>query len=459
MDFFRTCVFLLFLVSAVAGDSKCTALGGQCRDNAAVVCRESQRRPGLCSGASTRQCCLPAGAATVTTKTATTPSSSSSSAGFSANPLYRRWCGGEKRYLDDRNCAKVFPSDRSRDFKCGTTWGSIPSGYTSSASLTHEGVDTTTLPRLLGAAVAGVDLAVILIKRSSSGVPHFRVLATPGGLRSSETWSSSKIYSVAAAASAIREQCPSVGGLTASVKGKPLGDLATIICSYDHDNGFSSNGLSKYFGQGLAGTGRLLSILRGFGGKTAMSGSYGQGMPSLGTTLTGPGGATCRVTPKFGVAAGNSLTPLTAATWLRNMVLLRELPAVARQPGLQWADVQTLLYGATHSKLFPQATVGGMSVDPSIYLQSGLDMNRVASASGGKWRILSKLGAGYSSSRRVGEILSNAYVCLGGQGGAEFVVSGRVSVPGDASLSKADVKMQAAMAALSGYLQRNAGNV
>lgn len=75
-----------------------------------------------------------------------------------------------------------------------------------------------------------------------------------------------------------------------------------------------------------------------------------------------------------------------------------------------------------------------MTVDISVFLQSGLDMEvrrcprlfaivnicdcgcamrqAVEAAAQGKWRIFSKLGAGYSNSRYVGEIVNNAYACL-----------------------------------------------
>jgi hypothetical protein len=70
-----------------------------------------------------------------------------------------------------------------------------------------------------------------------------------------ETWSSSKIFAMANAAGHLRtnESCctQSTFGMDSSTTGKsgkiPLGDLATIICSYDHTAGYSSNSLSSYF--------------------------------------------------------------------------------------------------------------------------------------------------------------------------------------------------------------------
>jgi hypothetical protein len=71
-------------------------------------------------------------------------------------------------------------------------------------------------------------------------------------------------------------------------------------------------------------------------------------------------------------------------------------------------------YGAKieDSELFPSVQWGGMTADTSVYLQSALNISDVELQSKGNWRIFSKLGAGFSSSRLVGEITNNAYACL-----------------------------------------------
>lgn len=65
-------------------------------------------------------------------------------------------------------------------------------------------------------------------------------------------------------------------------------------------------------------------------------------------------------------------------------------------------------------------------------------MERVDRVSNGQWRIFSKRGNGYSTSRLVGEIVTNAYLCLPDAsmqgGGVEVSFSGKGSVPGDTSL-------------------------
>ena len=70
--------------------------------------------------------------------------------------------------------------------------------------------------------------------------------------------------------------------------------------------------------------------------------------------------------------------------------------------------------------------------------------------SGGRWRIFSKLGAGYSASRGgVGEVLTLAYACvpvLGARNaGLEFVVAARASVKGDTLFKAAQLQVKAAV--------------
>jgi len=82
-------------------------------------------------------------------------------------------------------------------------------------------------------------------------------------------------------------------------------------------------------------------------------------------------------------------------------------------------------------------------------------MNRVESESQGHWRIFSKVGDGYSSSRNVGEAVLNGYACLpqlDGNGkaipnaGVEFVISAESSVANDTTLQGAQALIQAAIA-------------
>jgi hypothetical protein len=57
-----------------------------------------------------------------------------------------------------------------------------------------------------------------------------------------------------------------------------LGDLATVICSYDETAGYSSNSLSKYFSN-VGGRSRLQSLVTnwlGASGNASLGGSYGE---------------------------------------------------------------------------------------------------------------------------------------------------------------------------------------
>ena len=72
-----------------------------------------------------------------------------------------------------------------------------------------------------------------------------------------------------------------------------------------------------------------------------------------------------------------------------------------------------------------------MTSDPGIYLQSALEEEIESDWSWSpNWRIFSKLGAGYSSLRYRGEVLTNSYGCLPDtEGGLEFTLAIRTSVP------------------------------
>jgi len=59
-------------------------------------------------------------------------------------------------------------------------------------------------------------------------------------------------------------------------------------------------------------------------------------------------------------------------------------------------SLQTILYGAESSTLFPGQTWGGMTADTAIYAQAGLDLPTLLAkwdaANESQWRIFSKLG-------------------------------------------------------------------
>lgn len=100
-----------------------------------------------------------------------------------------------------------------------------------------------------------------------------------------ETWSSSKIFGIANAAGKLRTECISAG-IDSSVTSKHgktlLGDLATIVCSYDTTAGYSSNSLSSYF-HDLGWRDRIHGLVTGkWLGRSneTLGGNYGEVSPT-----------------------------------------------------------------------------------------------------------------------------------------------------------------------------------
>jgi hypothetical protein len=100
---------------------------------------------------------------------------------------------------------------------------------------------------------------------------------------------SSKIFAMANAAGHLRvneTHCiEGTFGLQDSVQGKhgttPLGDLATVVCSYDTTAGYSSNSLSSYF-HDIGWRGRVDDLVVNWLGASGQSlgGNYGEATPS-----------------------------------------------------------------------------------------------------------------------------------------------------------------------------------
>jgi len=385
---------------------------------------------------------------------------------------YKNWCGhpGALQYLDDGLCAKVFPSNFTRDFKCPNVYQTIPSTYSKDlvASLPERNnwVNESAFTNIPYANQ--VELAMILVKRDLNGRPYFHYVSNGRQANAYETWSSSKVFVVASAAGAMETAC-SFGLFGSTAKGNhgptALGDLATVICSYDETAGYSSNSLSKYFSN-VGGRSRLQSLVTnwlGASGNASLGGSYGENPPSdLGSVYcdNGPFSPTCAnacvMAPDTSAFPPNTLSALGMAEMTRRLALHNDLLPQNQFPQATWVDMQNVLYGASKSGLFGNLTWGGMTADTAIFVQSAVNMTDVAQRSLGYWRIHSKLGAGYSSSRSVGEIVSNNYACfpaLDAHGharvdqGVEFILSARASVPGDTSLAQAEARIQQAIAA------------
>ena len=411
--------------------------------------------------------CHPALVAGLRRQPPTGPSEGQSCRDDAAAYYRSHWCGKPPpenlRFLDDRDCAKRFPTNCSREWRCPIVSSHMPTsaGWAPAGPLASLRVDTAVLSSV--PELQRVRMAAVLVRRTASGGVFYRYF---GGLNHTvpfETWSSSKIFAIANAAITVERQCPvRLGGLTATTHGRlgatPLGDLATIICSYDRTMNYTSNSLARYF-HDLGGRRQadwLVQQWLGAGHGQSFGGNYGEPTPpDLNFTLTRrrqwppAGGAPpemCAVEPDHsGVVVPNSLSALSMVELLKRIVLHRELPPDLRLPGVAWEDLQQELYGAGGGagSLFPTVQLGGMSADTAIFMQEAAEAALGGDAQAGdQWRVFSKLGAGFSTSRRVGEIVHNAYGCFPAAG-VELLYSAQASVGEDVALHAAEAALHA----------------
>ena len=91
----------------------------------------------------------------------------------------------------------------------------------------------------------------------------------------------------------------------------PLGDLSTIICSYDTTKGYSSNSLSSFF-HDLGWRERAHNMVTSWLGQEteSLGGNYGEATPSdLGFSIETLDGQTCEAVADVpSVVYGNSLS-------------------------------------------------------------------------------------------------------------------------------------------------------
>ena len=338
---------------------------------------------------------------------------------------YKHWCnnsdlhGSGMQFLDDTLCQKIFPRNSDRDLTCEgipTQLQDMPSGYTDVLTLG----DTHSLPNvtLLSGPdmdVLGLSIGVVVIRRTPDGRAFFKQYGNSISSTPVETWSSSKLFVAAAAGVRLHDESDCADfGLRSWVNSirhheVPLGDLATIIASYDVTAGYTSNSLAYYF-RGIAQGKRLQQVLDSGpciltlllppcltkvfyavapNSSSTLSGYYGEPMTQDfgldSSTFSGENAGaimsgvalpdTCTLSIDHSPVAGNnSLSSIAAAQLLLRLVLHRELPLTARFPLLQWSDIQDLLYGAgERSRLFPGVLWGGMSADTGAPLSNQFD--------------------------------------------------------------------------------------
>lgn len=139
-----------------------------------------------------------------------------------------------------------------------------------------------------------------------------------------------------------------------------LGDLATIICSYDSTAGYTSNSLSSYF-HDLGWRSRLAGLVTGDwlqAANQSLGGNYGEATPlDLSFMLHGPcdsegyqlnrthlrfqNDCTCNanIDPNSQVYE-NKISALSSVEMTRRLVLHREVDSSMQFPGSTWADIQ-----------------------------------------------------------------------------------------------------------------------
>lgn len=315
---------------------------------------------------------------------------------------------GYFQFLDDTCGDKAVPSFADRDLACPSLDASAEIPLRAGGTATYRPSSEPVLVEdVLGELTPpGMDLTVILIRRVN-GVPHYRYLSNGTADKAIQPWSTTKFLAAANAAARLRIASSYQVGLTASVGSTPLGDLVTSIHNYDYDP-YSSNGLGRYM-HDIGGRARANDMIHGdWLGRPAsetFGGNYGAASPALGFTFAEPGGGpSVSITPDATAGPANHLSTFTTAEALKRLVLHREEES-QRLPGIQWADVRVLLYGAEGSSKY--GPWGGMTADTAIYLQVGHDIDYLEARSHGRWRIFSKLGLGSS-----GQFLDVGYACF-----------------------------------------------
>lgn len=314
--------------------------------------------------------------------------------------------GSYFQFLDDVCGDKVWPSTHDRDLACAVVDESATVTLTSGEVVTYQPPDEAPIVHeVLGDLVPPALHVTVILVRRVGGVPHFRYLSNGTHDDAYQPWSTSKFLAIANAGATLRIASGYDVGLDASVSGVPVGDYVTSVHNYDYDP-YSSNGLARWF-HDVGGRAKANALIHADWldrpAVETFGGNYGAASPPLGFTFVAPTGDSVTITPDASAGPANHLSSLTLAEALKRLVLHREV-ASQRLPGLQWADVKTLLYGAEGSAKY--GPWGGMTADTTVYMQAH-DMSYLEARSQGRWVTFSKLGLGSS-----GQFVNTGYACL-----------------------------------------------
>ncbi len=339
------------------------------------------------------------------------------------------------QFLDNLCNEKVWPTDQDRERQCPVSDDSPFMTLKDGTVVEYKPAEAPVVfdtQALNGLTPAGMEIAVILIKRID-GVPYFRYLSNGKHDVAMQPWSTTKFLAAANAAATMRIKSDYKVGLTASVKGIPLGDLVTSVCNYDY-NPYSSNALGAWF-HDIGGRNKANGLIHADWldrpAAESFGGNYGEAAPSLGYSFVEPDGSTLTVPKDTTSGIANNLSMFTLAEALKRIVLHMVVPS-QRLPGIQWKDVKVLLFGAEGSKKYGKW--GGMTADTAIYLQMGHDIDYIEERSHGQWVIFSKLGLGTQ-----GQFVHVGYSCWpaldeGGNPvtgvGREFVIAAQLDQGG-----------------------------
>lgn len=312
------------------------------------------------------------------------------------------------QFLDNLCDDYAVPSDLDRDRACAVVDSTPDMQLADGSWVTYQpgsespSWDTTSLE---GLVPSNMEISVILIKRVN-GVPHYRYLSNGRHDVSFQPWSTTKVLAAANAGSYLRLESNGEVGLDATAGDLKLGDLVTSLVNYDNAP-YSSNGLGAYF-HNVGGRKRADDLIGplwlGRPETETFGGNYGDAVPPVGYSYLSPSGVPLTITPDWSSGYANHLSTATLAEAVKRLVLHREEPA-QRLPGLEWPDVQVLLYGAENSE--KKGDWGGMSADTAVYIQTGHDMDYIEERSQGQWMTFSKLGLGTK-----GQFVHMGYGCF-----------------------------------------------